>query len=324
MMQKEAAAPQIDGLYDLSVHADCGAMRVGAAVRWAAELFAHSGISTPRLDAEILLGYVLSVERTQLYVHWDKPLDGPSLWQFTALVRRRMAREPVAYLIGRRAFYDLDLYVSHDVLVPRPETEHLVEAALAWGQQYAERPLRIVDVGTGSGALAIALARHFARAHVWAVDVSSEALCVAAENVRRYGLKGRVTLVCGDLLQSLASPFDLIVANLPYVAHGEFGSLSPEVAVYEPRLALDGGEDGLDLIRRLLPQASRRLAPSGELLLEIDHRQAKEVVGLVRRHLPGAEIDVLRDYAGLERVVCAERRGLTGAMEEDRGSVADQ
>ena len=299
-----------DVTHDLSAGMGCGDVSVGAAVRWGARALMSGGIETPRLDAEVLLGYVLSVERTQLYVRWDKPLDAQSAQQFVGLVRRRMAREPVAYLIGERAFYDLDLYVTDDVLVPRPETEHLVEAALAWGQRHATRPLRVADVGTGSGALAIALARHLGRAHVWAADISIEALHVAARNVRRYDLEKRVTLVCGDLLQPFITPFDLIIANLPYVAHGEFHSLSPEVAVYEPRLALDGGEDGLDLIRRLMPQVPERLTVQGELLLEIDRRQANEVVGLVRRYLPKAEINVMRDYAGMERVVCAERKGL--------------
>jgi release factor glutamine methyltransferase len=280
---------------------------VGAAVQWAARLLAANKSATPRLDAEVLLGYLLSVERTQLYVRWDDPLDAGNVQRFEGLVARRMAREPVAYLIGKRAFYDLDLYVTSDVLIPRPETEHLLEAALAWGQRQDARPLRVVDVGTGSGALAVALARHLGHAHVWGVDVSSDALRVAARNVRRYDLERRVSLLCGDLLRPFGILLDLIVANLPYIIKGELDSLMPDVAAYEPRLALDGGADGLDLIRRLLPQVSERLAAPGALFLEIDHQQANGVAELVRRYLPEARITVLRDYAGLERVVCAER-----------------
>lgn len=288
---------------------ECQGMSVADALRWATRALVAGGSATPRLDAEVLLGHLLALGRAQLYVHWDDPLDALSARRYTGLIRRRVAHEPVAYLVGARAFYDLNLMVDEHVLIPRPETEHMVEAALAWAQErhVSWQPLRVVDVGTGSGALAIVMARHLVSAEVWATDVSPGALRVTAGNLRCYHLSERVTLLCGDLLAPLAGPFDLILANLPYVARKEIETLAPDVTDYEPRLALDGGEDGLDLIRRLLLQVPPRLARPGLLLLEIDHRQAEAVLVLVRQHLPDAVATLLADYAGLERVVRVER-----------------
>jgi len=282
-------------------------MSVRDALRRAAASLAANGNTSPRLDAEVLLAHVLSVRRAQLYLGWNHRLGTAVARRYGGLVRRRVAHEPVAYLVGERAFYDVDLYVDRRVLIPRPETEHLVEEALAWGQTLGERPLRIVDVGTGCGALAIVLAAHLQSAEVWAVDISMEALHVAARNVRRHGLQGRVNLVCGDLLRPLCGPFDLIVANLPYVPRRTLAALSPDVVAFEPRVALDGGEDGLALVRPLLAQCPERLSRPGLMLLEIDDGQGGEVRELAGEHLPHAEITVLRDYAGLERVVRVER-----------------
>jgi release factor glutamine methyltransferase len=272
------------------------------ALRWAVGFLAQSGSASPRLDAELLLAHVLGWERTQLYLRSEDLLAPAAARRFTELVRRRAAHEPVAYLLGRRAFYDLDLAVGPEVLIPRPETELLVEEALAWAKPLA-RPLNIVDVGTGSGAIALALARHLPQARVWAVDLSLAALRVAAANARRYGLEERVLLLCGDLLAPLAGPFDLIAANLPYIAHDRLAALPPDVAAYEPPLALDGGVDGLALIRRLLDQAPARLARPGLVVLELDQGQGEAVTALARAHWPQAEVTVRRDYAGLERMV---------------------
>ena len=285
-------------------------MRVGDALGWATRKLAASGSETPRLDTEVLLGYVLSLSRTQLYVHWDDPLAEGVVRHYADLILRREAREPVAYLVGERPFFDVDLYVDHRVLIPRPETEHIIDEALSWALRRVGRLLQVVDVGTGSGALAIVLARRLAHAHVWGVDISVDALRVAAGNVQRYNLKERVTMVCGDLLDSLVGPFDLIVANLPYVTRKELDSVASDIVEHEPRLALDGGEDGLDLIRRLLPQVPERLAKPGLLLLEIDHRQAKAVVDMVHGNLPDAEPSLINDYAGLPRIVRAEHKAL--------------
>jgi release factor glutamine methyltransferase len=262
------------------------------------------GSETPRLDAELLLGHVLDLTRTQLHAHWQDALDAATAQGYADLVQRREAHEPVAYLLGQRAFYDVELKVNKHVLIPRPETEQLVEEALRWSRTQT-KPLHVVDVGTGSGALALVLARHLSQARVWAVDLSRAALDVAARNLRHYGLQERVTLVQSDLLGAMAGPFDLIVANLPYIPRQDLATLQADVRDYEPRLALDGGEDGLDLIRRLLMQVPQRLAAPGLLLLEIEQRQGEAVLALLQQHLPQAETRVLCDYAGLPRVVCA-------------------
>lgn len=285
---------------------------VQAVVLAAARRLAAAGCDTPRLDAEVLLAYVLGTDRAGLHLHWREPLAPADADRLAGLVARRAAHEPVAYLIGERAFYDVDLYVDRHVLIPRPETEHLVEEALAWTAAYSpaapggtDHAWRLADVGTGSGALAVVLGRRLPGAHVWAVDRSPAALAVAARNVARYGLEGRVLPLCGDLLAPLAGPLDLVLANLPYVRRDEVPTLQRDVAAYEPRLALDGGADGLDLIRRLLPQAAERLARPGLLLLEIDPRQAPTAAALALAALPGASVAVLRDYSGRERVVRA-------------------
>lgn len=289
---------------------DAKGVSLNDALLWAARRLAASGSTTPRLDAEVLLGHVLGLSRTQLYAHGDDLLTARQARQYEGLVRRRAAHEPAAYLVGQRAFYDLELAVDHRVLIPRPETEHLVEEALVWGRSHQPsegRPLRVVDVGTGSGALAIVLARHLPQAHVWAVDISAKALEVAACNLRRYSLEGRVMLLCADLLGAFASAFELIVANLPYIGQEELSSLPQDVIDYEPRVALDGGEEGLGVIRRLLAQAPERLASPGLLLLEIGHGQGAHVLEMAHFYLPDATVSLLRDYAGLERVVRVER-----------------
>lgn len=283
-------------------------MSVRDALSWAVRALLAGGNETPRLDAEILLGHVLSLSRAQLPVHWHESLDAEAARRYVELVRRRAAHEPVAYLVGERAFYDVDLYVDRRVLIPRPESEHIVDEALAWCEGQPESTLRIADVGTGSGALGIALGRHLVLARVWATDISAEALRVAAHNSSRYGLRDRISLVCCDLLGPLLGPFDLIVANLPYVARRDADALSPQITEYEPIVALDGGEDGLDVVRRLLPQVRERLAAPGLLLVEIGHEQAKSAVELAEAYLPEGDATLLRDYAELYRVLRVERQ----------------
>jgi release factor glutamine methyltransferase len=219
----------------------------------------------------------------------------------------------MAYILGERAFYDRVLSVTPDVLIPRPETELLIELALDWARarshHHPGEPLRIADVGAGSGAIAVTLAAHLPGADVWAVDVSAAAVEIARQNAARGGVAGRVRLVRGDLLVPLidvGAQVDLIAANLPYIPSAEVDHLP--VARHEPRLALDGGPDGLVLIAALLADAPRNLAPGGTMLLEMQYDQGPAIHLLAERILPGARISVLTDLAGLPRLVRIERR----------------
>jgi release factor glutamine methyltransferase len=269
------------------------------ALAWAWTVLARASDSEP-LDASTLLMYVLRVDRAALLTHPERELTPEQAAQYQALIERRAAGVPVPYLTGVRAFYGRDFLVTPDVLIPRPETEHLIESALQWTQTRERHTLRVVDVGTGSGAIAVTLAAHLPGARVWAVDISAAALGVARQNAVRHGVADRITFVQGDLLQPLIAA-DLIAANLPYIASDELDTLP--VVKHEPRLALDGGADGLDLIRRLLEQAPRVLALNGLLLIEIAAGQGEHVCKLTESAFPGAQVQIIRDYAGHDRVV---------------------
>jgi release factor glutamine methyltransferase len=277
------------------------------ALAWARSVLADS----EPIDASLLLMHVLGVDRAALLTHPDRELTPEQTVTFRALILQRAAGVPVPYLTGTRAFYDLDFAVTPDVLIPRPETEHLVESALQWAQ--GRHDVRLVDVGTGSGAIAVTLAVHLPEARVWAVDVSAAALDVARRNAIRHGAAERITFVQGDLLEPLIAadqPVDLIAANLPYIASDELKALP--VAQYEPLLALDGGADGLDYIRRLLVQAPHVLARDGRLLMEIAAGQGARVRELGAAAFPGAYVTLIRDYAGLDRLVSVALSGTAG------------
>jgi release factor glutamine methyltransferase len=256
-----------------------------------------AGSDTPRLDAELLLGHALGVDRAALAMAPEREVAGPAVRVFQDLVRRRAAgREPVAYLLGRRGFRRLDLEVDARVLVPRPETELLVEAALG-----LPAGARVVDVGTGSGAVALALKDERPDLDVLATDVSDEALAVARANARRLGLD--VAFRRADLLDGVGA-VDAVVSNPPYVADADRALLPPEVARHEPAVALFGGPDGLDVVRRLVRHAGA--SPARLLALEVGQGQAPAVAGLARA-AGFDDVEVRRDLAGIERVMVGRR-----------------
>lgn len=249
---------------------------------WTRDHFEKRHLDTPRLDAEVLLASALGIERVMLYARFDQPLGKAELERIRNLVRRRSQGEPIAYLLGEREFWSMTFEVTPDVLVPRPDTETLVEVGLRTLKNRRE-PL-IADVGTGTGCVALAIAKEITEARVFALDASEAACSVARRNALRHGANERVTVIRCHLLEGLAegrAPLDLICANLPYVPTRAISALMQEVRDFEPRIALDGGEDGLDLIRQLIKQARAHLKPGGTLALEVGHDQSEQVVALL-------------------------------------------
>ena len=281
-------------------------------LRRAADFLAARGVASARLDAEVLLASVLATDRVGVYLRFDQPLAPREVDAYRELVRRRAGGTPVAYLTGVREFWSIPLAVTPDVLIPRPETELLVERVLALvavaDANHAgggARSLRILDLGTGSGALAIALARALPQSVVTAVDVSPAAAAIAAANARRAGVAERVTVVVGSWTAALdpAARFDIVVSNPPYVPTAAIATLAPEVRA-EPVLALDGGADGLDAYRALAPDAAARLVPGGQLLVEVGAGQAEAVAAIFVAAGLG-EVAWHADLAGVARVVVA-------------------
>lgn len=272
---------------------------IDAAVKWAS---AHLRAITdrPRLEAEVLLAHVLDRPRTFVIAHPEFALTAQQRDAFVTGVQRRATGEPLPYITGYIEFFGLTFAVTPDVLIPRSETELLVETALDWVKR---RDLRtVVDLGTGSGCIAVTLAVHAPDLHVAAIDLSAAALGVARTNAERHGVGSRVTFRVGDLLTPLVEPVDLIVSNPPYVKEGEWDAL-PISVQQEPRLALLAGADGLNIIRRLLQQASQKLRPGGVMLVEIGERQGKAVQELAQTAFPEANVRILRDLAGKDRLL---------------------
>ncbi len=280
-------------------------------LRWTTDYFSRVGIETARLDAEVLLAHALETERLRLYVDHEKPVLAAERDRFRALVKRRADdRVPVSQLLGVREFWSLPFRVSSEVLTPRPETETLVEAALqkiAALQGDPERAIRILDLGTGTGAIALSLASELPHAEITATDISEPALQIAAENADHLHTRERIRLLLGDLFAPVASEqFDVIVSNPPYVARSDAASLPPELS-HEPEMALFAGADGLDVIRRLVAEAGDHLSPGGWLLFELSPEQ----VEVAEQELSSAgfvELERHFDLAKWPRVVGARRR----------------
>ncbi len=275
-----------------------------AAIGWAGEVLA--GVPAPRLEAERLLAHVLGVSRARLLSALREPLPATVEQAFARLVARRADGEPLAYLVGSVEFYGLEFEVTPATFVPRPETELLVDWAIGrLRRRPSDAAVRLIDVGTGCGAIAVALAKAVRWAEVIATDVSAEALAVAERNARRHGLEDRLRLVQADLLPPWPPAFDLVVANLPYVAE-EDPDLEPAVARFEPAQALYGGPDGLDWIRRLLVTLPSRLVPGADVGLEIGWRQGAAALALARAFLPGGRARCRTDLAGCDRLLTVE------------------
>jgi release factor glutamine methyltransferase len=294
-----------------------------ATLRWTADYFRTKGVSEARASAEILLAHTLGVSRLDLYLRHDQPLNPDELARFKALMVRRREGEPVAYLTGHREFWSLDIRVTPAVLIPRPETETLVAAALEVAKEQPPKtqnlkpktsPLWGAEVGVGSGAVVIALAKELPSMAWVGLDRSGAALAVARDNARRQAVLHRVHFLQADLLAGLkpTAALALLVANLPYVPRAEWERLPREIKTFEPPGALLGGEDGLDLIRPLIRQAQQYIKGGGWVLLEVGDRQAPKVAALVAETGDYDRIETIKDFNGMERVVRARRRNEAG------------
>jgi release factor glutamine methyltransferase len=313
-------------------------------LRWTTDYFRTKEVSEPRASAEVLLAHTLGVSRLDLYLRYDQPLNAEELARFKALVVRRRNGEPVAYLTGHREFWSLDFQVTPAVLIPRPETETLVAAAVevakllggegrmapALTENSSNPPLptpygedveagfrsapRGLELGVGSGAVVVALAKELPEINWIGVDISAAALAVAWHNVRRHEVLDRVHLLQSDLVSAFKPQvsFDLLVANLPYVPQPEWEQLPREIKDFEPRQALLAGKDGLDLIRPLVRQAHQYIKAGGWVLLEVGDRQAEKVEGLMQQSGAYDRVESIKDFSGIERVVRARRRHGTG------------
>jgi release factor glutamine methyltransferase len=281
--------------------------RVVDLITVASEHLKSRGFENSRLEVERLLGSVLGMSRIELYMAFDRMVEGSELERFRTLYRRRLAREPLQHLIGETEFLDLVVKTDRRALIPRPETELLAETAIGF-LRGREEPL-VADLGTGTGVIALGVASGVTGARVVAVDRSEDALLLAKVNARKLGLEQAVTLVCGDMLNALEGrgPFDAILSNPPYLRSSEIDSLEPEVSLHEPREALDGGPDGMDFLVRIAEEAHSHLKPGGLLLIECAPDQVGLIGECISRTGRYSSVEVLRDLAGHERMVKAVR-----------------
>lgn len=313
---------------------------IGRILKWTEQYFKDKGIESPRLDAEVLLAHVLEKQRIYLYVHFDEPLQPAELAAYREMIKQRVLRVPVAQILGEKEFMGLTFKVTADTLVPRPDTEILVQAAverlkamkgeakapedeaLADGEEassaadrdeaaadVSQEPLRIADIGTGSGAICLSVLRYLAGTVADTVDISPAARAVAEENAASLGLQDRVTFHTGDLLQPLVGmTFAAILSNPPYIPEADIATLAPEVRLKEPHTALSGGQDGLDFYRRLAKEAPAMLVPGGFMAFEVGIHQAEPVAALAKANPLIARTEILPDYAGIDRVVVGWRK----------------
>jgi release factor glutamine methyltransferase len=281
-------------------------------IQWATNYFDSHHIDSPRTTAEILLAHALNARRIDLYLRYDQPLNSDERNHFKALIKRRIDREPVAYIVGSREFWSMDLEVTKDVLIPRPETECLVERAIAHLTRDSNpQPKYILELGTGSGAVLLALASEISQHFYCGTDISIPAIQVARRNAIRHGLTARVHFIAADWLAAFKvqpALFDLIISNPPYIRSGDLDRLQPEIQAYEPRAALDGSEDGLQCLRQIIQSACVHLKPAGVLLLEMGADQKTQLSPIISACGQYKDIEFYPDYSGHDRVAAMTKR----------------
>jgi release factor glutamine methyltransferase len=281
-------------------------------IQWATNYFDSHHIDSPRTTAEILLAHALNARRIDLYLRYDQPLNSDERNLFKALIKRRLDREPVAYIVGLKEFWSMELEVTGDVLIPRPETECLVERAIERLTRGSNpQPKYILELGTGSGAVILALASENSRHFYWGTDISIPAIQVARRNAIRHGLNARVRFIVADWLAAFdvqSALFDLIISNPPYVRSGDLVKLQPEIQAYEPLTALDGAEDGLQCLRQIIQSAYLYLKPAGALLLEMGDDQKTQLSRIISTCGRYEDIEFYTDYSGHDRIAAMTKR----------------
>ena len=280
-------------------------------LNWVTQYLADKGIESPRLSAELLLSNVLELKRIELYTNHDKPVTKPDLDKLHKLVKRAGQNEPISYLVGKTEFYSMELLVTPDCLIPRPETELLVQRAIEF-LRTRQGKQSVCDLCTGCGCIAVAIAKNFPDAHIIATDICDKALSVAARNIQKHQLQEKITLLSGDLFDPIipkldVEKFDLIVCNPPYVSTAEYEKLDKNVKDYEPRLALFAGVDGLDIYRRIIEKVDWFLKSDAALILEIGYAQGQAVRELLERIEIFSEIKIEKDFHNNDRIVIANK-----------------
>ena len=278
---------------------------------WTQSYFAKAGIESARLDTEVLLAHALKRDRIFLYTHYDRPISPEERAEFRSMVKRRASREPVAYILGVKEFYGRPFGVTKDTLIPRPETEHLIDGIIRWCKEYrasvdSDSPLRIADIGTGTGCIGITLAAELEDVRISAVDISEKALEVASANALNLGVQEKIRFVHGDLLDTaMGEQFHIIVSNPPYVEELERDNLSADVVQFEPETALFAGRDGMDIIRRLIPEAAEHLISRGLFAMEFGSSQRELVESCIDEMWVDSRVE--RDLQGHPRALFATR-----------------
>jgi len=280
-------------------------------LNWVTEYLTTKGIEAPRFSAELLLSHVLGLKRIELYTQFERPVGPEQRDRLRDMVKRAGQNEPVAYLTSKTEFYSLEMEITCDCMIPRPETELLVQRAVEFLRTH-EGTQFVLDLCTGSGCIAVAIAKNFSDARIMATDISDAALAVASRNVEKYQLSERITLLCGDLFEPLIRPldvdkFDLVVCNPPYVSSAEYDNLDKNVKDYEPRLALHAGADGLDVYRRIVERVDQFLKPGAALMLEIGYAQGPAVRELLEQTGAFVEIKIEKDYHDNDRIAIARK-----------------
>ena len=281
-------------------------MKIREALEAAARKLRERGFDNPHLEAELLLRQATRMGKAELYAELEREMEEVQMLMFQSFLERRLNFEPIAYILGWREFYGIKFYVDQRAFIPRPETEILVDEAIKVARERFGGACSIADVGTGCGPIAISLALNLPQAEIYAIDISVPALEAALINCKRYGLEGRIKLLCGNLLDPLPCKVDMIIANLPYIRSSEIERLNPEIRDFEPREALDGGEDGLRLLRELISQAPGKLRERGVLIAEMDPEQRSALVEWAKLLFPAASVKVGRDLSGLPRMLVVD------------------